>query len=130
MRISPVCLLCALFALVVRTEPASTQGVPVRNIQLTEASDIADASAVNRAISVLVKDVGSCSPTAQGSQSCACSFKDDLKKLKATYDAAVAKHPPWNEADTVVVYTDPADGKSVAVVFPNVKRQLDACSPR
>jgi hypothetical protein len=130
MRISPACLLCAVFALAVPPQAASAQGTPVRNIQLTEPRDIAEASAVNRAITLLVKDVASCSPAAQGSQSCACSFKDDLKKLRAAYDAAVAKHPAWNDDENVVAYTEPTDGKSVAISFPGVKRQLDACSGR
>ena len=130
MRLFLPCSLCAVIVLTVRPPAASAQGAPVSNIQLTAPGDIADASAVNRAIGVMVKDVASCATEKQGSPSCTCSFKDDLKKLQAAYQAAVAKHPAWNEEDTVVVYTDPANGKSIAVVFPNVKRNLDACSGR
>lgn len=131
-RGNAVTLLPVLFSCAFLAAPAAgaLEGQPVQNIRLTAAGDIADASAVNRAISDLVKDVASCRPETQGSQSCACGFKDDLKKLAAAYDAAVAKHPAWSEADTVVIYNDPADGKSIAVVFPNLRRQLEACSVR
>jgi hypothetical protein len=128
MRISPACWLCAVFALAAGVQTASAQGVPVRNIQLTGAGDIEDASAVNRAISAMVKDVASCSPATQSSPSCACGFKDDLKKLKAAYDAAVAKHPAWKDEGNVVAYTEKTDRKSVTLSFPGVKRQLDVCA--
>ena len=130
MRLFLACLLCAVVVLTVRPPAAWAQGAPVSNIQLTAPDDIADASAVNRTISVLVKDVGSCSPAAQGSATCACGFKDDLKKLKDAYDVAVAKHPAWSGERSVVAYSEPSDGKSVTLNFPGIKRQLDACSGR
>jgi len=107
------------------------EGTRVHNINLTEARDIAAAGAVNAAISLMVKDVMSCNaPEKKNPQACVCSFKDDLNKLKAAYDRALAKHPGWNEPNTVVTYFDPVTGKSVALAFPNIKRQLDACEKR
>jgi len=107
---------------------SGTDGKPVRNIELTETRDIADAAAVNTAISVLFKDAESC-PAAplEDRQACGCSFKDDLKKLKSAYDAAVAKHPGWNEVDTVVAYRNAAKG-TVILSFPGIERQLNACA--
>ncbi len=126
------CLLCALYPVVAASAFAQTRATvrnPVHNINLTEARDIADAAAVNAAISVLVKAAASCpAATSKGRQACACSFNDELKKLKSAYDAAVTKHPRWNEVDDVVAYQDAANGKSVALNFSAIKRQLDACS--
>ena len=106
-------------------------GKPVHNIELTEIHDIADAAAVNAAISVLEKGAASC-PAAPSKerQACACSFKDELKRLKSAYDEAVAKHPGWNDEDTVVAYRNAAKGTSVILNFPGIKRQLDTCARR
>jgi hypothetical protein len=101
----------------------------VNDIRLTAARDIADASTVNEAISVMVKDVSSCrSSASKDAQTCACSFKDDLKKLSSAYDAALTKHSAWGAPATVVSYVDPANGKSVALNFPSIKRQIEACA--
>ncbi len=124
------CLLCALSfvrAAPVLSQPPPTDGKPVHNIKLTKASDIGDAAAVNAGISVLVKDAASC-PAATSKDQCACSFRGDLKKLKAAYDSAVTKHPGWNETDVVIAYLDTASGKSVTLNLPGVKGQLDACA--
>ena len=111
------------------TQSQAAEGKPVRNINLTEAHDIADAIAVNAAISVLVKDAASCpDSTSKHRQACACSFQRDLERLKSAYAVAVTKHPGWNEEGTVVVYFDDANGKSVILNLPGVKRQLDACA--
>lgn len=120
-----LCILC--FAMVADDAQAPvTDGKPLHNIALTEASDIADAAVINATISVLVKDAASCPAAAsKNRQPCACSFEDDLKKLKSAY-AALAKHPGWN--DVVVAYTDPANRKSVSLNLPGIKRQLDACA--
>jgi hypothetical protein len=120
------CLLCALsslFAAPALTQAPATDGKPVHNIKLTETREIGDAAAVNDAITVLVRDAATCpAATSKDRQACACSFKDDLKKLTSAYDAAVAKHPRWNEVDVVVAYLDPANGKSVITYLPNLKK--------
>jgi hypothetical protein len=122
-------LLCALsIAVPALAQAPATDGKPVHNINLTEARDVADAAAINTAISILVKDARSCPAVAKNQQACACSFKDDLKKLKSAYDDAVAKHPGWNDVDAVVAYIDAATGKSVTLYLRGVKRQLDACA--
>ena len=134
MRILLPCLLCAVVGVAAAQAPAPAQaahGTPLHNVRLAGARDLADAAAVNRAITVMVRNAASCSPvTAQGAQSCACSFTDDLKILENSYEAAVAKHPRWNAAATVVSYVDPVNGKSVTINFPGVKRQLNGCSQR
>ena len=61
-------------------------------------------------------------------QACVCNFKDDLKKLNSAYDADVTKHPGWNGPNTVVIYVEAPNGKSVVINFQSVKRQLDACA--
>ena len=111
------------------TQAPATGGKPVHNIKLTEASDIADATAISAAISVLANDAASCpaSPS-KDRQACVCRFSYHLKKLKSAYDVAVAKHPGWNEAGNVVAYVDATNGKSVTLNLPGIKRQLDACS--
>lgn len=124
-----LCVLCSVTAAPAVAQAPATNGKAVHSIELTKAPDIADAAAVNAAISVLVKDAASCpAATSKDRQACACSFKDDLKKLKSSYDAAVAKHPGWNEVDVVVAYLDAANGKSVTLHLPGIKRQLDACA--
>ena len=133
LRITWIALFCALLLVVV---PAPAQGQAslagnkaVNNITLTEAGDIADASTVNAAISTIVNDVSSCSGSkSKDAQACGCSFKDDVKKLSSAYDAAVAKHPGWGAPATVVSYVDPANGRSVALNFPSIKRQIEACA--
>jgi hypothetical protein len=134
MRILLAYLLCAVVAVAAAQAPApapAAQGTPLHNVRLAGARDIADAAAVNRAITAMVRNAASCSPvTAQGAQPCACSFTDDLKILENSYEAAVAKHPRWNAEGSVVAYVDPANGKSVTINFPGVKRQLNACSRR
>jgi len=130
-KISLTWALCALSAIVAATALAQapkTTGTPIHNINLIEARDIADAAAVDAAISVMVKDAASCnSVTSKDPQGCVCSFKGHLKKLKSAYDSAVAKHAGWNEPNTVVAYVDPVNRKSVALNLPGVKRQLDTC---
>ena len=121
--------LCSVVAARAVAQAPAPNGKAVHSIELTKAPDIADAAAVNAAISVLVKDAASCpAATSKARQACACSFKVDLKKLKAAYDPAVAKHPEWNDADVVVAYLDTASGKSVTLNLPGIKRQLDACA--
>lgn len=123
------CLLCVLCAALAHAQAPATDGKPVHNIHLTETRDIADASAVNAAIGVLVHDAASCpEATSKDRQACACSFKGELKKLQAAYDVAVAKHPGWNEADVVVGYLDAPSGKSVTLNLPGIERQLYACA--
>ena len=130
MRTLVTCLLCAVLAVAVHVQAAAPQpGTPVHSVQLTAAPDIADAAAVNDAITALVKDVASCS-AAVDARACACSFGDDLKRLESAYDAAITKHPDWNAEGNVVAYVDPANGRSVAISFHGIKRQLDACAKR
>ena len=105
-------------------------GKPVRNIELTEARDIADASEISAAIDALFKDAAPCPSPAKERQTCGCSFTNDLKKLNSAYSAAAAKHPEWNEEDTVVAYRNSANDHSVILSLPGVKRQLDACAHR
>lgn len=115
------------------TSPASAQSPaalrPVHSIILSVSREIAEASSVNSAINTMVKDAAGCnSTTSKDPQTCACSFKDDLTKLKQAYDETVAKHPAWNQEDTAVTYVDPSSGKSVAIYFPGLKRQLETCA--
>ena len=118
-----------LIASAALAQAPATDGKPVHNINLTEPPDVADAEDVNAAISVLVKDTSRCpAGTLLDRQACACSFTRDLKKLKSAYAAAVAKHPGWNEEHAVVAYRNAANGNSVSLNFPGVKRQLDACA--
>ena len=110
------------------TQELPADGKPFHNIKLTEARDIADAAAISAAIRVLANDAASCpASTSEDRLACVCSFSYHLKKLKSAYAVAVAKHPGWNEVDTVVAYVDAANGKSVTINLPGVKRQLDAC---
>lgn len=133
MRIWIACLSCMILAVAAAAAQAQSrqQGRPVHNIHLTEKSDISDAAAVDRAINVMARNVASCGPVlAKDPHTCACSFKDDMKKLKAAYDSAVAKHAAWNAEGTVVSYDKPASGTSVTIIFPAVKRQIDVCAKR
>ena len=133
MRIQTTFLLCAILAVAAPCARAQTRRQASRNhdIHLKEKGDINDAVAINRAISVMVRNVASCGhASAKDPQACACSFKDDLKKLGAAYDAAVGKHPAWKQESAVISYTDPANGKSVIINLPGVKRQLEACAKR
>lgn len=133
MRILIACLSCTILAVAAARAQAQTrqQARPVHNIHLTEKSEISDAAAVNREISVMAGNVASCSPAlAKDPKACACSFRDDMKKLKTAYDAAATKHAAWNAEDTVVSYDKPASGTSVTISLPAVKRQIDACAKR
>jgi len=133
MRIRTACLLCAILVVAAPGAKAQTRRwtTRVHNIHLKEKGDISDAAAVNDAINVMVRNVASCGQaSAKDSQACACSFKDDLKKLRAVYNTAVGKHPAWKEDATVISYEDPASGKSVTINLPGVKRQLEACAQR
>lgn len=88
------CLLCALSSVMpasVLAQVPAADGRPVHNIKLTDAREVADAKAVNSAITVLFKDAAACpAATSKEREACGCSFKGDLKKLKSAYDAAVA----------------------------------------
>ena len=129
MKTSLTYVMCALIASARLALAQGTGLQPVHSISLTERRDIADAAVVNAAISVMVKDAASCPASAANAvQPCVCSFTNDLKKLKAAYDSAATRHPAWIEASAVVAYVDPANGKSVALNFPGLKRQLDACA--
>ena len=109
--------------------PATADSKVVRNINLTDARDIADAIEVNDAISVWGKDASHCpAETSRDRQACVCGFSQDQKKLKAAYAAAVSRHPGWNEEDTVVAYRNAANGNSVILNFSGIKRQLDTCA--
>lgn len=113
----------------VLAQAAATDGKPVHNINLTEPRDIADAAEVSAAISVLVKHAASCPATPlRDRQACACSFTHDLKKLKSAYAVAVGRHPGWAEVGAVVGYRNNANGNSVTLNLPSVKRQLDVCA--
>lgn len=133
MRIWMACLSCMVLAVAAVGAQGQTRQDrrPVHNIHLTEKSQINDAAALNRAISVMVRNVASCSPAlAKDPKKCACSFADDMEKLKAAYAAAAARHAAWNAEDAVVSYDNPASGTSVTISLPAVKRQLDACAKR
>lgn len=133
MRIWIACLSCMILAVAAAHAQAQTrqQGRPIHNIHLTAKSEINDAAALNRAISVMVRNVASCRPAlAKDPKNCACSFRDDMQKLKVAYDAAAARRPAWNAEDTVVSYDERASGTSVTISLPAVKRQIDACAKR
>jgi len=119
----------ALIASAALAQIPASDGKPLHNIQLKEARDLADAAAVNTALNALFEDAASCpaSPSKKR-QSCGCSFGDDLKRLETAYAAAVAKHPGWNEVDTVVAYRNVGKGTSTILSFPGIKRQLNACA--
>ena len=112
---------------------AQAQSPPMHSahaIELKETSDIEDASKVHDAVSVLVKDGTSChEKTNKEAEECACGFKEDLRKLKFSYDAAAAKHPSWNRQNTFVSNVD-HNGRTIALSLANVGRQLDSCASR
>jgi hypothetical protein len=133
MRMLTACLLWALLAVAAAHGQAQTHQRPrrVHHIHLVEKSAISDAAAVDGAINVMARNVASCSPAlAKDPQGCACSFRDDMEKLKAAYAVAVARHAAWNADNTVVSYDKPATGTSVTISFPALKRQIDACAKR
>ena len=123
-------LLCTVFALAsVHAVAQAPTSQPVKDIHLTSAREIADATAVHNSINVMVKNVESCSlSSAPEAQPCACRFPKDLNKLKKAYEYAVAKHPKWNAAGSVVSFINPVDGKSVIINFPGLQSQLQACA--
>jgi len=111
-------------------ESSAGQGTAVHNIFLTDAREIADANAVNRALSVVSNDAASCRRSGGSAKACACRPTAGLRALQSAVDTAVARHPRWNADDTFVNYTDPANGLSVATSLPGLVRQLEACSRR
>jgi hypothetical protein len=117
-----------LMASAALAQTQAMHGKPVRNISLTEPGAIADAAKVNADIDGLLKDAASC-PSANSNErrACVCSFKKDMEKLRSSYAAAIAKHPAWNEEDTVVSWRNPANEQTVALSLPGIKRQLRAC---
>ena len=120
-RIAASMALCAAVA-------GAAAGTPVHNLFLTDARDIADASAVNRALTVVSNDAARCRRSGGGVQACACRPTAGLRALRSAVDTAAARHPSWNTDDTFVNYTDPANGLSVATSLPGLARQLASCS--
>ena len=123
-------LFVVLIASAALAQAPASNGKPVHNINLTEPRDISDAAEVNGAISVLVKDTSHCpaETSRDDRKACACSFTHDLKKLKSAYAAVATKHPGWIEEQAVVTYQNAANGNSVVLNLPAVKRQLNACA--
>jgi hypothetical protein len=109
---------------------SAAEGPPVRNIFLTDARDIADAKAVNRALDVVSGDAATCRRSGGGAKACACRPTAGLRELRSAVDTAVARHPRWNADDTFVNYADPATGLSVATSLPGLARQLASCTKR
>lgn len=106
--------------------PAPTGGV--LTITLTKSEDIADAAAVRAALRKIAEAAAPCNATARDANSCACSRKVELKRLRLAYDAAVARHSDWRAENAVVSYVDPGTRNSVAIALPVVKRQLVSCA--
>ncbi|HEX4737362.1 MAG TPA: hypothetical protein VH331_07360 [Allosphingosinicella sp.] len=90
---------------------------------LKDSGDIADAEAVNSAISALVKDADTCNPR---SQACICRLTSGLDRLSNAYRNAVARHPSWGQPRAGVEYYTRAKG-TVGIVMSNVRRQLEMC---
>ena len=100
----------------------------VHTIELRTSREIADAAAANRALSALVDAAMSCpNSTMKLRMRCVCGHSREVVALKAAYTHAVRTHPAWNAPNTAVGYRDPTNGRSVALVFPNLKRQLELC---
>lgn len=111
-------------------DSSAGQGTPVHNIFLTDARDVADASAVNRALTIVSNDAARCRQSGGAVKACACRPTAGLRALRSAVDTAAARHPSWNTGDTFVNYTDPANGLSVATSLSGLARQLASCSKR
>jgi hypothetical protein len=100
----------------------------VHTIELRGSGEIADAAAVNAALSALVQKAMSCpSSNMKARMVCVCRLRPEVVSLGRAYSSAITKHSAWNAPNTVVAYVDPRNGHSVGTVFPNVKRQLELC---
>ena len=107
---------------------ASAQVSSVHTIELRTSREIADAVSANRALSALVDAAMSCpDSTMKLRMRCVCGHSREVNALNAAYTHAVRTHPGWNAPNTAVGYRDPTNGRSVALVFPNLKRQLELC---
>jgi hypothetical protein len=111
---------------------AATGGmVPVHTIELHSSRDIADATAVETALSAVLQRASSCPlSNMQSRMACVCRFKAELGSLRSSYSNAVVRHPAWNAPNTAVGFVDARTGLSNATVYPNIKRQLDLCPGR
>jgi hypothetical protein len=108
---------------------AIAQAQPVHTIILRDSRQIADASAVNEALNALVNAAQSCSPTDMKARTaCVCKRKTDVSALRVAYDRAIARNPTWNGSNTAVNYVDPRNRRSVGMIFPGLKRQIDLCA--
>jgi hypothetical protein len=106
----------------------SAQMSSVHTIELRTSHEIADAAAANGALSALFDAATSCpDSTMELRMRCVCGHSREVIALKSAYTHAVLTHPAWNAPNTAVSYRDPTNGRSVALVFPNLKRQLELC---
>lgn len=120
----PALALAAVGLVLMPTAAAFAQGNTVKTIMIHERGEIADAAAVNAAISALVKDADKCQPR---TEACICRLSSGLDELNNAYRNAVARHPAWGQSSIGVEYTDPVNGGSVGIVMSNVGRQLRRC---
>ncbi|MCC7038131.1 MAG: hypothetical protein IT560_12620 [Alphaproteobacteria bacterium] len=97
----------------------------VRNIDITQESDIADAAAVSAILSTLTKDVTACAQVNQPPAECQCKYKDQLGQLKTAYDAAIKKHPDW--AGAMVNYRTLGQREGTSLSFAGIAQQLNVC---
>lgn len=97
----------------------------VKNIDITQEADIADAAAVSAILSSLTKDVTACAQVNEPPAECQCKFKDQLGQLKTAFDDAVKKHPEWQ--GKVINYRASGETEGASVSFAGVEEQLNVC---
>lgn len=97
----------------------------VKNIDITQEADIADAAAVSAILSSLTKDVTACAQVNEPPAECQCKFKEQLGQLKTAFDDAVKKHPEWQ--GKVINYRASGETEGASVSFAGVEEQLNVC---
>ncbi|HYD17001.1 MAG TPA: hypothetical protein VEF76_00815 [Patescibacteria group bacterium] len=96
-----------------------------RTVTLTEEAAIADATAISDITTALTKEVTACAQVNEPPAECQCKFKDELGRLKTTYDATIKKHPDWK--GTIVSYRAADAEEGTTVSFVSVEEQLTVC---
>jgi hypothetical protein len=93
-----------------------------RIIELNDPAAISEAAAVKAGIDIVVDAAAACRKRSSKTPlECECSSASAMGALRSAYDAAVAHHPEWPQANTTVGWS------GTALNFSAIKRALDTC---
>lgn len=106
---------------------AAAQAVkPVPRIEVTAPGDVAMVEVLNDALAALSEKVTACVNAGRKTETCRCSYPQELTRLRTSYARLIQRHPEWKD-QLLSYHRLDKDGRNISgtLVLESLRRQLE-----